>query len=125
MRISVLGFSDESKKAVAKLEKSFNVSAKKPWGDDIISVAAETYKYEDEENTVFVGSPFSFPISCDSEGFWDVYESIALDTINNVDKIVVITDGASKYQLDELMEYNKLFDKFLFFENADTMKISE
>ena len=111
MRISICGPLAES--AISKAENVLGVSAKLPWQESIIDYAAETYKYFNEQNVIFKGSAFDFLASELKEGYDDVYEQIALDTLNNVDYIAVITMDMNKQLLKVYKEYQELYpEKF-------------
>ena len=111
MRISICGPLAES--AISKAEDVLGVSAKLPWQESIIDYAAETYKYFNEQNVIFKGSAFDFLTSDLKEGYDDVYEQIALDTLNNVDYIAVITMDMNKQILKVYKEYQELYpEKF-------------
>ena len=111
MRISICGPLAES--AISKAEDVLGVSAKLPWQESIIDYAAETYKYFNEQNVIFKGSAFDFLASELKEGYDDVYEQIALDTLNNVDYIAVIAMDMNKQLLKVYKEYQELYpEKF-------------
>lgn len=111
MRISICGPLAES--AISKAEDVLGVSAKLPWQESIIDYAAETYKYFNEQNVIFKGSAFDFLTSELKEGYDDVYEQIALDTLNNVDYIAVIAMDMNKQLLKVYKEYQELYpEKF-------------
>lgn len=111
MRISICGPLAES--AIEKAEGVLGVSVKLPWQESIIDYAAETYKYFNEQNVIFKGSAFDFLTSDLKEGYDDVYEQIALDTLNNVDYIAVIAMDMNKQILKVYKEYQELYpEKF-------------
>ena len=111
MRISICGPFAES--AITKAESVLGVTVKHPWQESIIDYAAETYKYFNEQNVIFKGSAFDFLASELKEGYDDVYEQIALDTLNNVDYIAVITMDMNKQILKVYKEYQELYpEKF-------------
>ena len=111
MRISICGPLAES--AISKAEGVLGVSAKLPWQESIIDYAAETYKYFNEQNVIFKGSVFDFLTSELNEGYDDVYEQIALETLNNVDYIAVIAMNMNKQLLKVYKEYQELYpEKF-------------
>ena len=111
MRISICGPLAEN--AIAKAEDVLGVTVKLPWQESIIDYAAETYKYFNEQNVIFKGSAFDFLASELKEGYDDVYEQIALDTLNNVDYIAVITMDMNKQILKVYKEYQELYpEKF-------------
>ena len=111
MRISICGPLAES--AISKAEDVLGVSAKLPWQESIIDYAAETYKYFNEQNVIFKGSVFDFLTSELNEGYDDVYEQIALETLNNVDYIAVIAMNMNKQLLKVYKEYQELYpEKF-------------
>ena len=111
MRISICGPLAES--AIEKAEGVLGVTVKLPWQESIIDYAAETYKYFNEQNVIFKGSAFDFLASELKEGYDDVYEQIALDTLNNVDYIAVIAMDMNKQLLKVYKEYQELYpEKF-------------
>ena len=111
MRISICGPLAEN--AIAKAEDVLGVTVKLPWQESIIDYAAETYKYFNEQNVIFKGSAFDFLASELKEGYDDVYEQIALDTLNNVDYIAVIAMDMNKQLLKVYKEYQELYpEKF-------------
>ena len=111
MRISICGPFAES--AITKAESVLGVTVKHPWQESIIDYAAETYKYFNEQNVIFKGSAFDFLTSDLKEGYDDVYEQIALDTLNNVDYIAVIAMDMNKQLLKVYKEYQELYpEKF-------------
>ena len=111
MRISICGPLAES--AITKAEDVLGVTVKLPWQESIIDYAAETYKYFNEQNVIFKGSVFDFLTSDLKEGYDDVYEQIALDTLNNVDYIAVIAMDMNKQLLKVYKEYQELYpEKF-------------
>ena len=111
MRISICGPLAEN--AIEKAEDVLGVTVKLPWQESIIDYAAETYKYFNEQNVIFKGSAFDFLTSELKEGYDDVYEQIALDTLNNVDYIAVIAMDMNKQLLKVYKEYQELYpEKF-------------
>ena len=111
MRISICGPLAEN--AIAKAKDVLGVTVKLPWQESIIDYAAETYKYFNEQNVIFKGSVFDFLTSELKEGYDDVYEQIALDTLNNVDYIAVIAMDMNKQILKVYKEYQELYpEKF-------------
>ena len=109
MRISICG--PERQQAISKVEKQLNVEAKKPWevngSSTIIDYAAETYKYNGEKFVLFDGSPFDFLGKNDGEGYDEIKEQIAIDTLSNLNYIIVITTGMDKQLLKSYEEYAK------------------
>ena len=98
---------------ILKVEDAFKSNAKSPSESTIINYAAETYKYFNEKNVIFKGSVFDFLTSELNEGYDDVYEQIALETLNNVDYIVVIARGMNMQLLKVYKEYQELYpEKF-------------
>ena len=107
MRIAITG--PLSGEAISKAESILKVEVKKPWQATILDQAAETYKYFNETNVVFSGSPFDYLALEPVEGYDDLYEQICIDSLNNVDYIAVITMEMDKHQLDIYKEYQSLF----------------
>ena len=123
MRISICGPLAES--AISKAEGVLGVSAKLPWQESIIDYAAETYKYFNEQNVIFKGSVFDFLTSELNEGYDDVYEQIALETLNNVDYIAVIAMNMNKQLLKVYKEYQELYpDKFHIYSSSEEFEVT-
>ena len=123
MRISICGPLAES--AISKAENVLGVSAKLPWQESIIDYAAETYKYFNEQNVIFKGSAFDFLASELKEGYDDVYEQIALDTLNNVDYIAVIAMDMNKQILKVYKEYQELYpEKFHIYTSPQEFEVT-
>ena len=123
MRISICGPLAEN--AIAKAEDVLGVTVKLPWQESIIDYAAETYKYFNEQNVIFKGSAFDFLASELKEGYDDVYEQIALDTLNNVDYIAVITMDMNKQILKVYKEYQELYpEKFHIYSSTEEFEVT-
>ena len=123
MRISICGPLAES--AITKSESVLGVTVKLPWQESIIDYAAETYKYFNEQNVIFKGSAFDFLTSDLKEGYDDVYEQIALDTLNNVDYIAVITMDMNKQILKVYKEYQELYpEKFHIYSSPQEFEVT-
>ena len=123
MRISICGPLAEN--AIAKAEDVLGVTVKLPWQESIIDYAAETYKYFNEQNVIFKGSVFDFLTSDLKEGYDDVYEQIALDTLNNVDYIAVIAMDMNKQLLKVYKEYQELYpDKFHIYSSSEEFEVT-
>ena len=123
MRISICGPLAEN--AIAKAEGVLGVSAKLPWQESIIDYAAETYKYFNDQNVIFKGSAFDFLTSDLKEGYDDVYEQIALETLNNVDYIVVIARGMNMQLLKVYKEYQELYpEKFHIYTSPQEFEVT-
>ena len=112
MRIAITG--PLNGEAITKAESVLNTTVKTPWGNTIMDCAAETYKYFDENNVIFSGSPFDYLALDPVEGYDDLYEQMSIDTLNNVDYIAVITMDMDKHQLDIYKEYQKLFPNKIY-----------
>ncbi len=112
MRISITG--PLKNEAILKAENTLKVEAKEPWKYEILDQAAETYKYFNESNVVFIGSPFDYLALNPTEGYDDLYEQICIDSLNNVDYVAVITMDMDKHQLDIYKEYQKLFPNKIY-----------
>ena len=123
MRISICGPLAEN--AIAKAEDVLGVTVKLPWQESIIDYAAETYKYFNEQNVIFKGSVFDFLTSELNEGYDDVYEQIALETLNNVDYIAVIAMDMNKQLLKVYKEYQELYpDKFHIYSSSEEFEVT-
>ena len=112
MRIAITG--PLKNEAIAKAEDVLNTTAKFPWETNILDYAAETYKYFNETNTIFSGSPFDFLALDPVEGYDDLYEQMSIDSLNNIDYLAVITMDMDKHQLDIYKEYQKLFPNKIY-----------
>lgn len=127
MRVAVVGPHRDG--VISKVEEAFDTTVKKPWdiddGASIIDYAAETYKYFNEYNVVFDGSPFDFLVKEDDEGYDDVYEQIALNTLDNLNYIAVITLDMDKSTLKMYKEYAKIYpNKFYFFTSYNDFELT-
>lgn len=128
MRIAVTG--PERSQVISQIEKAFNSQAKKPLEvlnniPMIIEYAAETYKYENEVNVVFDGSPFDFLSKSEGEGYDDVYEQVAIDSLSNIDYIVVLTENMDSNTFKVYKEYYNLFpEKIKFFDELQEFEIT-
>lgn len=123
MRISICGPLAEN--AITKAEDVLGVTVKLPWKESIIDYAADTYKYFNEQNVIFKGSAFDFLTSELKEGYDDVYEQIALDTLNNVDYIAVITMDMNKQLLKVYKEYQELYpEKFHIYSSLAEFEVT-
>ena len=122
MRIAITGpLKDE---AIAKAERVLNTTAKTPWETKIIDCAAETYKYFNEVNVIFPGSPFDFLAKEQAEGYDDLYEQICIDTLSNVDYIAVITMDMGRHQYNIYKEYQELFpDKIYLYSSPAEFEV--
>ena len=122
MRIAVCG--PNKKSVILRVEESLNAQVKHPWSingeSTIIDIAAETYKYFDETNVIFDGSAFDYLGKENDEGYNDVYEQIALNTLVNLDYICVITLDMDKNTLKMYDEYSKLYPGKFYFYTSDT-----
>ena len=111
MRIAVCG--PHRAEVISNVESSMNTTAKQPWSvngeSSIIDYAADTYKYFNESNVIFDGSAFDFLAKSNAEGYDDVYEQIAIDTLSNLNYIAVIAMGMDNSTLNVYKEYQKLF----------------
>ena len=59
------------------------------------------------------------------EGYDDVYEQIALDTLNNVDYIAVITMDMNKQILKVYKEYQELYpEKFHIYSSPQEFEVT-
>ena len=123
MRISICGQLAESE--ISKAEDVLGVCAKLRRQESIIDYAAETYKYFNEQNVIFKGSVFDFLTSELNEGYDDVYEQIALETLNNVDYIVVIARGMNMQLLKVYKEYQELYpEKFHIYTSPQEFEVT-
>lgn len=118
MRIAITG--PLMKEAILKAESVLNTTAKTPWEFKIVDQAADTYKYFNETNVIFSGSPFDYLAKDQAEGYDDLYEQICIDSLNNVDYIAVITMDMDKRWLDIYKEYQKLFPDKIYLYSSPT-----
>lgn len=112
MRIAITG--PLKNEAIAKAESVLNTKAKTPWSSTVIDCAAETYKYFNESNVIFDGSVYDFLTTDQAEGYDDLYEQIAIDTMMNLDYIAVITMDMSKHQQEIYKTYQDLFPNKIY-----------
>ena len=112
MRIAICGPLKEE--AISKVENVFKTDVKLPFREDIIDTAAETYKYFNEDDVVFSGSAFDYLTKESTEGYDDVYEQIAINSLENLNYIAVITTDMDKKQLKMYMDYQKLFPEKIY-----------
>lgn len=127
MRISVVGPNREA--VISKIEDALKVEVKRPWEvngeSNILDYAAETYKYLDEHNVVFDGSPFDFLSKNNGEGYDELYEQIALDTLSNVDYINVITLDMDRKTCALYKDYASIYpDKFHFYTSYNDFELT-
>ena len=118
MRIAITG--PHKNEVITKVESSFGTNAKYPAEANIINYAAETYKYFDESNVVFEGSPFDFLALDPVEGVDDVYEQICINSLENLTYIAVIAMDMDKHQLDIYKEYQELFPEKIYIYSTPT-----
>ena len=118
MRIAITG--PLKNEAITKAESVLNTTAKTPWEFKIVDQAADTYKYFNETNVIFSGSPFDYLAKDQAEGYDDLYEQICIDSLNNVDYIAVITMDMDKRWLDIYKEYQKLFPDKIYLYSSPT-----
>ena len=112
MRIAIVG--PRKDEVILKVENAFNAKVKSPSENNIINYAAETYKYFDETNVVFSGSPFDFLALDPVEGVDDVYEQICITSLVNLDYIAVIAMDMDRHQLDIYKEYAELYPNKIY-----------
>lgn len=112
MRIAICG--PRKDEVIVKVESVFNTKAKHPFECGIIDYAAETYKYFDETNVVFEGSAFDFLALEQTEGYDDVYEQTAINSLENLDYIAVIAMDMDRKQLKIYEEYQKYFPEKIY-----------
>lgn len=118
MRIAIVG--PHKSEVISKVELAFNTNVKSPAETDIINYAAETYKYFDETNVVFEGSPFDFLALDPVDGVDDVYEQICLSSLENLTYIAVIAMDMDKHQLDIYKEYQQLYPEKIYIYSTPT-----
>ena len=107
MRIAICG--PRKDEVFVRVKSVLNTDVKSPKVAEIINQAAETYKYFDETNVVFSGSAFDYLALDPVDGVDDVYEQIAISSLENLDYIAVIAMDMDKHQLEIYTEYQKLF----------------
>lgn len=118
MRIAICG--PHKSEVISKVESAFGTDAKSPKEVNIINYAAETYKYFDESNVVFEGSPFDFLALDPVEGVDDVYEQICISSLENLTYLAVIAMDMDKHQLDIYKEYQELFPEKIYIYSTPT-----
>ena len=112
MRIAICG--PHKDEVITRAESVLGVTAKYPTQDEIINQAAETYKYFDERNVVFSGAAFDYLALDPVEGVDDVYEQIAINSLENLDYIAVIAMDMDRHQLSIYKEYQQLFPNKIY-----------
>jgi hypothetical protein len=127
MRISVVGPHRDA--VISKIEDALKIEVKRPWEvngeSNILDYAAETYKYFGEHNVVFDGSPFDFLAKDNGEGYDEVNEQIALDTLANVDYINVITLDMDRKTYGVYKDYAAIYpDKFHFYTSYNDFELT-
>lgn len=118
MRIAIVG--PHKSEVISKVELAFNTNVKSPAEMDIINYAAETYKYFDETNVVFEGSPFDFLALDPVDGVDDVYEQICINSLENLTYLAVISMDMDRHQLEIYKEYQKLFPDKIYIYSTPT-----
>lgn len=126
MKIALCGVNKN--KVLNDIEKYLGVTAIKPnWTSsdpgDIIDYAAVTYKYANSANVLFDGSAFDF-LTESCEGYDEVFEQIALSTLINLDKVIVITSGLNPTLLKSYKYFADICpNKFQLLETEDDFNI--
>ena len=118
MRIAITG--PHKDEVISKVESALNTEARKPWEDTIISTAAELYKDLSFQHVVFYGSPFDFLAKSEGEGYDDVYEQIAINSLDEIDYLAVITMDMDRNTLKMYEEYQKLFPNKIYLYSTPT-----
>ena len=118
MRISITG--PHKAEVISRVESALNTEARKPWGETIIDAAAELYKDYSGQHNVFDGSPFDFLAKSEGEGYDDVYEQIAINSLINLDYLAVITMDMDYNTQKMYEEYQKLFPDKIYLYSTPT-----
>lgn len=118
MRIAITG--PDKNEVIVRVEDILKTKVKEPAKYEILDQAAETYKYFDEPNVIFCGSPFDYLALDPADGYDDLYEQICIDSLNNVDYIAVIAMDMDRHQLDIYKEYQKLFPEKIYIYSTPT-----
>lgn len=118
MRIAITG--PHKDEVIAKVESALNTEARKPWGDTIIDTAAELYKDLSFQHVVFSGSPFDFLAKEEGDGYDDVYEQIAINSLDEIDYLAVITMDMDRNTQKMYEEYQKLFPDKIYIYSTPT-----
>ena len=127
MRIAISG--REREDAVRKVEGVLHCTAVKPkFIEDmhpIIDYAAITYADIKGNDVIFDGSVLDVFRSYSGEGYNDVIEQIAINSLATLDKVVVIKKELSLEELKVYNEFASMFpDKFIFAYSASDLEIS-
>jgi len=114
MRIAICG--PRRKEVISKVEAALGTEARKPESVDatIIDYAAETYKDFESTNALFDGSAFDFLVNDYPEGYDDVYEQVALNTLENLTYIAVIAMDMDKDALKVYEFYQSIFPEKIY-----------
>lgn len=117
MRISICGPNRNG--AILKAEGVLGVKSIDPCVTNeipaIIDLAAETYNHFDDENFILDGCPFDY-LSKYNDGYFDVFEQVAINSLMNLDYVVVITMDMDKDTKKMYEYYAKIYpDKFHFY----------
>lgn len=118
MRLAITG--PHKDEVIARVESALNTEARKPWGDTIIDAAAELYKEYPGQHNVFEGSPFDFLAKSEGEGYDEVNEQIAINSLINLDYLAVITMDMDYNTQKMYEEYQKLFPDKVYLYSSPT-----
>ena len=118
MRISITG--PHKEEVIARVESALNTEVRRPWGDTIIDTAAPMYREYPGQHTVYAGSPFDYLVPEQSEGYADLYEQIAINSLINLDYLVVITMDMPRELQKMYEEYQKLFPDKIYLYSTPT-----
>lgn len=75
----------------------------------IINLAKETFGHNDERNVLYGGCALQFLNDRMDDDLFEVYEQIALSSIANLDRIVVVTENMSESDIEMYKGYEKMF----------------
>ena len=118
MRIAITG--PHKDEVIARVESALNTEARKPWGDTAIDTAAMMYKEFLGQHTVFSGSPFDYLYPELNEGYDDVYEQVAINSLDEIDYLAVITMDMDRNTQKMYEEYQKLFPDKIYLYSTPT-----
>lgn len=121
MKVTVIGEGREDGiKRLESLLKTEAVRVRIEGEHPIINVARESYGNNKRKNVVFDKCVTEFLDDSLEETLYDVYEQIALNSLEFLDMVFVITEGMDDETAESYKTYSEMFPgKFRFVKNAD------
>lgn len=129
MRICICGLHRDG--AIKKSEKVLGVESINidyPGMEDneyrLFHYAAETFKHFNKNNVIFDGGVFDVFKNYSDVGWQELQEQVILSAIDNLDKIVIITDGMDDKDIEFCKSYGELYpNKFLIIPNEKNFSL--